>query len=76
MVFLTINGEPDSYKEIVKSPNKDGWINAVKKEYKKLEKMNVFEWTNALPDRKYLVESQVIYWEKLDKQENHIKYKA
>jgi len=52
VAFLTINSEPDSYKEMVKSPNKDGWIKAIEKEYQQLEDMGVFEWVKTLPDGK------------------------
>ena len=76
VAFLTINGEPDSYKEMVKSPNKDGWIEAVEKEYQQLEDMGVFEWVKTLPDGKRPVGSRVVYRDKLDGQGNHVKYKA
>ncbi|KAJ3557795.1 hypothetical protein NP233_g11654 [Leucocoprinus birnbaumii] len=76
VAFLTIGGEPSNYKEMMDSPNRDGWKAAVDAEYRQLKEKGVFEWVESLPEGKKAVGSRTVYRDKLDGHGNHVKFKS
>jgi len=61
MAFLTLNGELESYVEMLRSPNIDGWKGAIGTEYGQLKDKQVFEWVDTLPEGKKAVGSHIVY---------------
>ena len=75
-VTLTRTGtEPTSVKEVMKSPNKEKWEDAMKDELKSLQKNDVWELVK-LPNGRKTVGSKWVFKEKIGPDGSIERYKA
>ena len=74
--FVTTMSEPRTLREALLSPHSKQWEKAVKSEFNQLVKAKVFDWIEHLSNDKKAVGSCIVFKEKLDGYEKHIKFKA
>ena len=75
VLLNNINNEPKTYKQAIKSLNKQDWLNAMNNEIKELESQNTWLITKLPPNRNIL-RGKWVYKIKRDNNGNIIKYKA
>ena len=69
---------PNSWKEVLHSPQKDSWVKALFSEFEQLIDLNIFQFIpkTSVPTSRKILRNRPIFRVKKDANNNPVKYKA